>query len=136
MGYRSVFSCIEERLPGQTAASGNGRTAITLFGALYGDYLASFVQPDAGACCAGQGLRDRFPSAGVASGLYLVKRCPPPVAPPRLGEVILLVASLGGYFARKHDGPPGAKAMWTGLQRLRDFVIALNAQQDVGRRCV
>lgn len=66
----------------------------------------------------------------------VVKRCPPPVAPPRLGEVILLVASLGGYFARKHDGPPGAKAMWTGLQRLRDFVIALDAQQDVGRRCV
>jgi hypothetical protein len=66
----------------------------------------------------------------------VVKRSPPPLAPPRLGEVILLVARLGGYFARKHDGPPGIKAMWTGLQRLRDFVIALDAQQDVGGRCV
>jgi hypothetical protein len=66
----------------------------------------------------------------------VVKRCPPPLTPPRLGEVILLVASLGGYFARKHDGPPGAKAMWIGLQRLRDFVIALDAQQDVAMRCV
>lgn len=66
----------------------------------------------------------------------VVKRCPPPLSPPRLSEVILLVASLGGYFARKHDGPPGAKAMWIGLQRLSDFVIALEAQQDVAMRCV
>ncbi|OAI20639.1 transposase [Methylomonas koyamae] len=66
----------------------------------------------------------------------VVKRCPPPLTPPRLGEVIRLIASLGGYFARKHDGPPGAKAMWIGLQRLRDFVIALDAQQDVAMRCV
>jgi len=26
--------------------------------------------------------------------------------------------------------------MWIGLQRLRDFVIALEAQQDVAMRCV
>jgi len=66
----------------------------------------------------------------------VVKRCPPPLTPPRLGEVILLIASLGGYLGRKHDGPPGAKAMWIGLQRLRDFVIALEAQQLVSTRCV
>ncbi|AMK77199.1 hypothetical protein A1342_16350 [Methylomonas methanica] len=62
----------------------------------------------------------------------VVKRCPP----PRLGEVIRFVASLGGYLGRKHDGPPGAKAMWIGLQRLRDFVIALEAQPLVALRCV
>lgn len=66
----------------------------------------------------------------------VVKRCPPPLKPPRLNEVIRLIASLGGYFARKHDGPPGAKAMWIGLQHLRDFIIALDAQQDVAMRCV
>lgn len=66
----------------------------------------------------------------------VVKRCPPPLTPPGLNEVIRLVASLGGYLGRKHDGPPGAKAMWIGLQRLRDFVIALEAQQDVAMRCV
>jgi hypothetical protein len=47
-----------------------------------------------------------------------------------------LVANLGGYLGRKHDGPPGAKVMWIGLQRLRDFVIALEAQQVVAQRCV
>ena len=66
----------------------------------------------------------------------VVKRCPPPVTPPRLGEVVALVASLGGYFGRKHDGPPGPKAMWIGLQRLRDFVIALEAMESLEVRCV
>jgi hypothetical protein len=66
----------------------------------------------------------------------VVKRRPAPSMPPRLGEVILLVASLGGYFGRKHDGPPGPKAMWIGLQRLRDFVIALEAQEALSVRCV
>jgi len=66
----------------------------------------------------------------------VIKRSPPPLTPPDLGEVIRLVASLGGYIGRKHDGPPGARAMWIGLQRLRDFAIALEAQQSVERRCV
>jgi hypothetical protein len=59
----------------------------------------------------------------------VVKRCPLPQIPPRLGEIVLLIASLGGYLGRKHDAPPGPKAMWIGLQRLRDFVLALNARE-------
>ena len=66
----------------------------------------------------------------------VVKRRPPPPVPPRLGELVALVASLGGYLGRKHDGPPGPKAMWIGLQRLRDFVIALEAQESIGVSCV
>jgi hypothetical protein len=31
------------------------------------------------------------------------------------------VAFLGGYLGRKTDGPPGAKAIWTGLQRAMHF---------------
>lgn len=58
----------------------------------------------------------------------VVKRCPPPPEPPRLGEMVCLIASLGGYLGRKHDGPPGPKTMWIGLQRMRDFVIALEAR--------
>ncbi|MGV6475488.1 IS4 family transposase, partial [Azotobacter vinelandii] len=54
--------------------------------------------------------------------------CPPPPVPPRLGEMVEWVAGLGGYLGRKHDGPPGPKAMWIGLQRLREFVIALEAR--------
>jgi hypothetical protein len=59
----------------------------------------------------------------------VVKRCLPPQKPPRLGELVCLIASLGGYLGRKHDGPPGPKTMWIGLQRMRDFVIALEARE-------
>ena len=58
----------------------------------------------------------------------VVKRCSPPQKPPRLGEIVCLIASLGGYLGRKHDGSPGPKTMWIGLQRMRDFVIALEAR--------
>lgn len=67
----------------------------------------------------------------------VVKRCPPPPTPPRLGEIVLLIASLGGYLGRKHDPPPGPKVMWIGLQRLRDFVFALEAHDEyLAQGCV
>lgn len=62
--------------------------------------------------------------------VYLVtQRKRPPRQPPSLGELLVLVARLGGFLARKGDGPPGPKAIWTGLQRTRDFVIALEARE-------
>ena len=48
----------------------------------------------------------------------------PPGEPPSLGEMVPLIAELGGYLGRKHDGPPGPKAIWIGLQRMRDFALA------------
>ena len=66
----------------------------------------------------------------------VVKRCSPPQKPPRLGELVCLIASLGGYLGRKHDGSPGPKTMWIGLQRMRDFVIALEAREALTMRCV
>ncbi|SFB56874.1 Transposase Tn5 dimerisation domain-containing protein [Azotobacter beijerinckii] len=48
----------------------------------------------------------------------------------------MLIASLGGYLGRKHDGPPGPKAMWIGWQRLREFVIALEARDALTGTCV
>lgn len=65
--------------------------------------------------------------------LYIViKRQKPPPEPPRLMEVLTLVASLGGFLARKSDGFPGPKAIWIGLQRTRDFVLALEALGALG----
>lgn len=49
---------------------------------------------------------------------------PAPRHPPRLGDMVTLIAELGGYLGRKHDGPPGPQVMWIGLQRLRDFAAA------------
>ena len=43
---------------------------------------------------------------------------------PNLGEMIIMIAGLGGYLNRKHDGPPGPQTIWIGMQRARDFALA------------
>ncbi|HBL30515.1 MAG TPA: hypothetical protein DD490_27080 [Acidobacteria bacterium] len=77
----------------------------------------------------------------VQIAVYLVcKRQQPPSTPPRLREILALVASLGGYLARTGDGPPGPKTIWIGLQRTRDFALAPRSQSKPERpralRCV
>lgn len=63
---------------------------------------------------------------------YIIgRRQPPPPEPPPLGEMIDLVAGFGGWLGRKHDGPPGPKAIWTGLQRIRDFAIAVQVMSEI-----
>lgn len=47
-----------------------------------------------------------------------------PAKAPLLGEMVEMIAELGGYLNRKHDGPPGPQTMWIGLQRMRDFATA------------
>ena len=61
----------------------------------------------------------------------VVKKEPPPKEPPKLSEMTSMVACLGGYLARKNDLPPGPKTIWIGLQRAKDFAIAMNAQKYV-----
>lgn len=64
--------------------------------------------------------------------VYLVtQRKKPPAQPPPLQEMLVLIATLGGFLARKGDGHPGPKALWIGLQRTRDFVLALQAREAV-----
>lgn len=48
-------------------------------------------------------------------------RKPPPQQPPTLRQMIVLVATLGGFIARKSDGDPGPKSLWIGLQRMDDI---------------
>jgi hypothetical protein len=48
----------------------------------------------------------------------------PPKIPPRLNEIILMIAKLGGFLGRKSDGHPGPKVMWIGMQRMKDFTLA------------
>jgi hypothetical protein len=52
----------------------------------------------------------------------IIRKSPPPTKPPSLGEVIDMVAQLGGYVKRKNS-PPGPKTIWTGIQRAYDFAI-------------
>lgn len=65
--------------------------------------------------------------------VYLVsERKPPPDEPPSLDTMVRMVAGLGGFLNRKRDGFPGPQTIWIGLQRAADFVLALDAQRDVG----
>jgi cytochrome c oxidase subunit IV len=44
-----------------------------------------------------------------------------PKKPPSIGEVVIWVAALGGYLARRSDGSPGTIALWRGWKRLTDL---------------
>jgi hypothetical protein len=68
--------------------------------------------------------------------VYLVtQRKAPPEQPPSLDTMVRMVASLGGFLNRKCDGFPGPKTLWIGLQRVPDFVLALDAQRSIGESC-
>ena len=54
-------------------------------------------------------------------------RCPPPDTPPKLSDMVRLIAGFGGFLGRKHDGHPGPKAIWEGMQKVRAFAMALEA---------
>jgi len=55
----------------------------------------------------------------------VVKRIEPS-EPPRLSEMIKMVASLGGYVIRSNT-KPGTQTLWLGLQRVHDFATAWDA---------
>jgi hypothetical protein len=43
-----------------------------------------------------------------------------PAEPPSLAQVVLWIAKLGGYLARKHDRPPGPTVIWRGFLALHE----------------
>lgn len=55
----------------------------------------------------------------------VVRRTAVPATPPRLAEMLRLVARLGGYIDRPdREDPPGPQTVWLGLQRMRDLARA------------
>ena len=50
----------------------------------------------------------------------------PPSQPPRLREMVRMVASLGGFVNRANGSEPGPETIWKGLQRMRDYAHAWN----------
>jgi len=56
---------------------------------------------------------------------YLLMKKPFPKRPPRLNQVVRLVAMVGGFLGRKGDGEPGVKTIWEGLQRVMDVAVGL-----------
>ncbi len=56
-----------------------------------------------------------------------VRHRKPPRRPPRLREILPLIAQLGGYvnYPNRQD-PPGPQTIWLGLQRMYDLALAWN----------
>lgn len=57
------------------------------------------------------------------SAWQVVHRSPPPSQPPKLSEMVRMVAQLGGYVNRKRQDEPGPQTVWLGLQRLHDITL-------------
>lgn len=49
---------------------------------------------------------------------------PPPPEPPTLKDAVRMIAQLGGFLGRKHDGDPGPVVMWKGLRNLYEYIKA------------
>jgi hypothetical protein len=82
-----------------------------------------------------------FEPAEWKSVWQVVQRQDPPPQPPTLGEMVRLVAQLGGYVNRKRSDPPGPQTIWLGLQRLHDFaqcwqIFGPGADQEEAPTCV
>jgi hypothetical protein len=67
-----------------------------------------------------------FEPAEWKAAYRVVKRVEPPVQPPRLKEMIRIVAQLGGYVYRKRPDEPGPHTVGRGMQRLHDFALCWN----------
>jgi hypothetical protein len=64
----------------------------------------------------------------------VVHKAEPPSAAPPLGDMVQMIATLGGYLGRKGDGPPGPRAMWQGMQRMTDLVLGWQAFKTIIHR--
>jgi len=53
--------------------------------------------------------------------IKVMKNSEPPTVPPSIADVVTWIAMLGGYLARKSDGPPGSITLWRGWKRLTDL---------------
>jgi hypothetical protein len=56
----------------------------------------------------------------------------PPEKTPKLGEVVIWIARLGGFLARKNDGVPGIITLWRGWKRLTDLTDGWNLAMKDG----
>lgn len=61
------------------------------------------------------------PSEWQALYAYTHKSTRLPSQVPTVADAVLWIARLGGYLARRHDGPPGVTVIWRGWQRLADI---------------
>jgi hypothetical protein len=65
---------------------------------------------------------------------YVHRQTTPPKNIPSVREAVRWIAQLGGFLARKNDGPPGTKTLWRGLQQLNAMTEMWQLFQHQERR--
>lgn len=61
--------------------------------------------------------------------VMIYEKAPPKEIPP-LKQMLQMIARLGGFLGRKHDGEPGPTVMWKGLKNLYEHIRAREAFQN------
>lgn len=74
--------------------------------------------------------------------VWYVTKTPPPPQPPSQRDAVRMIASLGGFLARRGDGEPGVTTTWRGLEYLmvitqayRVFTANSRASPSRGATC-
>jgi len=62
---------------------------------------------------------------------FILNKKPVPKTMPGLNTVVRLVAQRGGFLARKHDGEPGVKTLWLGMQEIAVFVEGMRYSRQL-----
>lgn len=59
-----------------------------------------------------------------------------PKEPPKIKDIVLWIAQLGGFLARKSDGEPGVKTIWRGYRRFMDILQGVNLLQQFSNKSI
>ncbi len=82
--------------------------------------------------CPEMPCRAVFEKAEWLAVCIVTERKSPPDTPPTLDQMVRRIVGLGGFLNRKSDGFPCPQTLWIGLQRVTDFVLAMDAQRGLG----
>lgn len=71
-----------------------------------------------------------FDAVEWQTAYIMIYEKPPPEAIPTLQDTLKMIARLGGFLGRKHDGDPGPIVMWKGMRNLHEHIRAREAFQN------
>lgn len=54
---------------------------------------------------------------------------------PTINQMLRMIASLGGFLGRKHDGEPGLKTIWLGMQKMKNYALAWEIFNSQANSC-
>ena len=66
---------------------------------------------------------------------FILNKKPVPRQMPPLNTVVRLIAQRGGFLGRKHDGEPGARTIWLGMQEIAVFVAGARYARQLNDEC-